>query len=462
MSDKVYLGSALSDLNIGEKTARISRVNLLVDSQTMYTAGNNSGRTIEKSVPWASQGMANDLLAALRGIDYQPFSGTDALIDPSAEIGDGITVGGIYSVLAQKNINYGKMSTSSIAAPCSDEIDDEYPYISKTERLSNRKLAQTYSYIIKTSNEIKLSVANDIENIRSEIDIQLDKITSTVQDAQGNISQLQQTANSLQSEINAANGNISSIEQYAHSISISVSNGSTSSTIKLMAGSTEIDSENITFSGFVTFTGLSGGTTTINGACIKTGTIDAQYLNLSGAITWNSLSNGVQNDINGAVSGANKAILAANTASSLVNQLANGSYTGGTFIDGKKIYSPTIYANKFSIYSTGGGDFYLYDGDTRVFDIEYSDVGMVSFNGATGGSFTFNTRTTFAKEVYFNGNVSGISSLSLTSVAETQGISTLAIQAKASNPVTLSDDGGILKIELSETTWYLDASGLHQ
>lgn len=40
----------------------------------------------------------------------------------------------------------------------------------------------------------------------------------------------------------------------------------------------------------VTFKGLEEGTTTINGACIKTGMIDAQYLNLTGQITFDDLS----------------------------------------------------------------------------------------------------------------------------------------------------------------------------
>ena len=54
-----------------------------------------------------------------------------------------------------------------------------------------------------------------------------------------------------------------------------MSNGSTSSTIKLLANGVEISSQNISMSGLVTFQGLSDGTTTINGGCIKTGTIES-------------------------------------------------------------------------------------------------------------------------------------------------------------------------------------------
>lgn len=50
--------------------------------------------------------------------------------------------------------------------------------------------------------------------------------------------------------------------------------------INLYNGNTFISSDTITFSGLVTFTGLQNGTTTIDGSCIKTGTIDAARINL--------------------------------------------------------------------------------------------------------------------------------------------------------------------------------------
>ena len=58
------------------------------------------------------------------------------------------------------------------------------------------------------------------------------------------------------------------------SITMEVSNGSESSTIKIKNNGIEIASVNVTFTGVVTFTDLSGsGSTTINGDNITTGTI---------------------------------------------------------------------------------------------------------------------------------------------------------------------------------------------
>lgn len=47
---------------------------------------------------------------------------------------------------------------------------------------------------------------------------------------------------------------------------------------------------NMIFESVVTFESLENGTTVINGGCIKTGKIEAQYLNLTGAITFDDLS----------------------------------------------------------------------------------------------------------------------------------------------------------------------------
>ena len=158
MSDKVYLGQNASDLDYDEKAPKISRVNLAVDSDHIYTSGDDTGRTLEVSCPWGSQAMANSILAKVRGIEYQPYEASDALLDPATEIGDGITLGGVYSVLAQSYVSLDKQCAANISAPYTDEIDDEYPYKTPEQRKTERQLAQTRSLITKTSEEIKLEV----------------------------------------------------------------------------------------------------------------------------------------------------------------------------------------------------------------------------------------------------------------------------------------------------------------
>lgn len=62
-------------------------------------------------------------------------------------------------------------------------------------------------------------------------------------------------------------------------ITLTATNGSTSSTIRLRYNGTLIDSASVSFTGVVTFSDLStAGSTTINGANITTGTIAAKYI----------------------------------------------------------------------------------------------------------------------------------------------------------------------------------------
>lgn len=310
MSDSIFLGSRAGSLDIGDIPSNISRVNLSVDSETYYTAGNDTGRTLEVTCAWASQAMANSILAAVQNVEYQPYTAGEALIDPAAEIGDGVIVGGIYSVVANENMSFSRLYNSEISAPDPDEVDDEYPYESLERRQYDRELARTRSMISKSASEILLQVEGIAEDLE---------------------------------------GQISSISVKVDSITLDVSNGSTSSTISLKAGDVTISSETIQMNGLVTFTGLSSGTTTINGACIKTGQIDADRLNLTGAITFSDLSSSVRGDINDAQSTANSAYSLANAANNTANNAEDKveawSFRGTTYIDGSKIQTGTVEAS---------------------------------------------------------------------------------------------------------------------
>ena len=101
-------------------------------------------------------------------------------------------------------------------------------------------------------------------------------LKTRVTDAEGNITTLTATANSLTTRVESAEGDATTIKQWADSLTLSVANGDSSSTIRLMAGSTEISSGSIGFTGVVTFSDLSTwqqDKTIINGGNITTGQI---------------------------------------------------------------------------------------------------------------------------------------------------------------------------------------------
>lgn len=178
MSDSVFIGTKAGGLETSPQFEPISKIILLVDSENYYEAGNDTGRTLEITCPYGTQAMANNLLSSLGGYAYQPATATDALIDPAAELGDAVTIGGIYTVLAQMDTTFDSLMTADIGAPGQEEIESEYPYVSQQQSETNRQLAQTRSEIRKTSEEIGLRV-DGLSGQYTELKLTLDGVTIT-------------------------------------------------------------------------------------------------------------------------------------------------------------------------------------------------------------------------------------------------------------------------------------------
>ena len=293
-------------------------------------------------------------------------------------------------------------------------------------------------------------------------------LTSRISDAEGNISVLQQTSQSLTSRISNAEGNISSLTQTVNGFTLEVSNGSTSSVIRLLSGSAEISSQTIQMNGLVTFTGLANGTTTINGGCIKTGLIDADRLNLTGAITFSDLSSSVQDDIDNALYTAQDAYNLAYD-----NQLP--TYIKSTYIDSARIESPEIYAgefygNEFNIYPESGdsGSFNLYNnfrGGTgyHILEISYWEelAPYVRFDSPASAyaQWAFPSTQFFGNLDFSGANVSGLT-MSSRSAVQPQTMARAAAEKPAKTVELLVGDDGRLEVVLPDgTTWYLDENG---
>ena len=223
MSDKVFIGPDVADLDYGEKKV-ISKVILTRSSDTWFEAGDDTGDTLECSNPWATQAMADAILAELQGSPaYLPYTAADALIDPAAEIGDGVTIGGIYSEIVSMNVQMDGTFSAGLAAPGVDEVEDEYPYQSSGDREAQRENKRIYSLITKTDQEIRLYVANEIEGLEAEFSITAGEIRSYVDDQiTGVNSTISQTASSLTAQINSVDGRITSLSADLNGIEASV------------------------------------------------------------------------------------------------------------------------------------------------------------------------------------------------------------------------------------------------
>lgn len=180
MSDKYYVGLDTTSFADNGKYKPVSRVTLLVDDENSLTAGDDTGMEITASCPHATQAMVNSLLAAMKGYRYQAYEAGAANIDPAAELGDGVNVGGVYSPLSR--IADDGRGYADIASPGELEMDDEYPSGGYIKQEFDRKIAQTRSLITKTSKEILLKVEG-IDGKYTELKTTLDGVTIT--DASG-------------------------------------------------------------------------------------------------------------------------------------------------------------------------------------------------------------------------------------------------------------------------------------
>lgn len=289
---KFFVGNDITSFEDNGKQLPISRVTLKVDDDSVLTAGDDTGMELLADCPHATQAMVNAILAQVKGYRYQMFSAGDAGLDPAAELGDGITAGGVYSVISR--LSDDGSGFPSVTAPGEAELEDEYPAGGPMSREFDRKIAETRSSITKTAEQIRLEVTNELQGLSSSFTVELNGIKGQVTGLNGQVSSLTQTADSITTEISSMGMDLSRIEQKVDSIRFEVSNGESSSWISLYVNGIEMSSDKIQFTGDVVFEDdLRRGRTVISGNCIQTGTITADYLELGEYMTiYEDIDNG--------------------------------------------------------------------------------------------------------------------------------------------------------------------------
>lgn len=222
MSEKYFVGQDMTSFADNGRYKPISRVTLLLDDEKSLTAGDDTGMEITASCPHATQAMVNALLQKMKGYQYQAYEAGAANIDPAAELGDGVNVGGLYSPISR--IADDGRGYADISSPGELEMEDEYPSGGYITQEFNRKLAETRSAITKTSEEILFkvegidgrvtSLSTSIDGIRSEVSGKIDG----------------KSAQSM-------------IDQSLKGITMSASSGADGTTFKLMANGAELSSQ---------------------------------------------------------------------------------------------------------------------------------------------------------------------------------------------------------------------------
>ena len=162
------------------KSQPISGIELMVDERNMYFAGNDSGYVMTIDCPYGTQEMANDLLAKANGFKYQGFTAEQVILPPETELGDGVTVAGVYGMIARRSFKFTPGMTSNVEAPRELEVQHEYKYSSPQQRKIERQIAQTRTFIIKTSEEITLRI-DSVDGKYVELKTTMDGVTVTDQ-----------------------------------------------------------------------------------------------------------------------------------------------------------------------------------------------------------------------------------------------------------------------------------------
>ena len=181
--DKTYLGRRLAEFSPGIASQPITKVELLDENgDVVGVSGSDTGRTLTALNPDGTNAMAAAILKKVSGYKHIGYEGSSALLDPAVELGDAVTVDGFYLPLISLDVTFDPLLAPDISAPDADEIDDEYPYKSPTQRQIERNMAKARSLITKTSEEIMLKVEG-LDGKYTEVKTTLDGLTVT--DASG-------------------------------------------------------------------------------------------------------------------------------------------------------------------------------------------------------------------------------------------------------------------------------------
>lgn len=159
--EKVFVGQSIQQLSSSPDWGSYSKVILKTDEGEGYSAGDDSGLTLEAECPYASQAIADAVLASLQGKSYKPYEGSTAYITPAAEIGDGMTSDGFYSGIYSMSRKFSKVSAADIAAPSDTEVQHEIQYEPQSERKFTRKMKEISSALVQKVDSISAWVQGD-------------------------------------------------------------------------------------------------------------------------------------------------------------------------------------------------------------------------------------------------------------------------------------------------------------
>ena len=315
----VPLGKQIESMDTSPQFQPYSGVEITVNEEESIFVGNRTGRVLEISNPWGTREQAQAILDSLNrtGFQYQPYSVSGALLNPAAELGDGVTINGLYSGIYKLSRNYDALMSAEIAAPQDEEVDHEYPYEPQQDRVYRREIG-----------EAKAQIRINQESIEAEV-LRASEMEGTLS------SQISQNSTEINAKVSQTGGNNSS---FGWSL--------LSNKFSLFAGNKEVfkcTSSGVEINGKITATSGYIG----NGSSGFTITASAMY---NGMGNINSGANGVYIGTNGIALGGGKFKVTSSGAVSAVDMTLSGTLN----IGGSTISASTLRSGAQRAYSSGG------------------------------------------------------------------------------------------------------------
>ena len=369
----IPVGKQAMEMDISPQFEPYSGVEIITGEDTFVFAGNRSGRVLQIENAWGTQAQANAILSSLTGtgFQYQPFKATGALVNPAAEIGDGVTVNGVYSGIYKMTRSFGSLMFADIEAPQDESIDHEYPFEAKQDRIYKREIADAQASISINENAITAEV-----------------LRATA--AEGTLSsRITQNATSINAKVSQTGGDNSSFGWSLLSNKFSMFAGN-KEVFKCTSSGVEIQGKITATSGFI-----GNGS---NGFTISSSSI------YNGMGNINSSSYGIYLGTNGIAVGGGAFKVTSGGAVSANNMVLTGTLTiGGQTISAAALRSGAQSAyNNSSYWSGGSGYGYNFNNATKQSGGSYP-----SYFRATNlvGDYLSTTHTFVCPAIQVNGTL---------------------------------------------------------
>ena len=213
MTESFNLLRRVQSLDISPELSGYSRVTIYAGQDEegkdkIYTAGDDTGTTLEITNEWGTPEMAESILKKIQGWQYQPYKAGGSSIDPSSEIGDAVSISDIYGGIFAKKTTYGKYIRTDLEAPSKEEVEHEFQVQSPTDRQYARFTASVRADLTLKSDQIKARVEKTVGDKTSDFWWDLQADSWSVGSKSKTIFSVKEGGAEVEGEIRATSGSI--------------------------------------------------------------------------------------------------------------------------------------------------------------------------------------------------------------------------------------------------------------